>query len=180
MKMRVDHIKDKPCLLNVREPVEHFPVLLEMQENGECVFHGPVRADISVEREFDHLKATGRVVVPVEFLCSRCLVPYESVIDSVFRIILRKETVRQSEVEDETELSEDDLVSSTYCGDEIDFAHDIEEQVAMGVPLKPLCDEGCKGLCSSCGADLNSGSCECPKEPVSLKFSSLKDFKISR
>lgn len=180
MKIRIDHIKEKPTLLAVQEPVEVFPVLLQMQADGECVFCGPVTAEVSVGREFDHIKATGRVRVPVELSCSRCLVSYRSDIDSSFRIIFRKETARQSEVEDETELCDDDLIASTYSGDEIDFAHELEEQVAMGIPLKPLCDEGCKGLCPSCGADLNSTGCSCPKDPVSLKFSALKDFKVSR
>jgi len=112
--------------------------------------------------------------------CGRCLATYPSAIDSAFRIIFRKETARQAEVEDETELCDDDLVSSTYSGDEIDLAHEIEEQVAMEIPLKPLCDEECKGLCPSCGEDLNTGSCSCPREPVKIKFSALKDFKASR
>jgi uncharacterized protein len=76
-------------------------------------------------------------------------------------------------------LCDDDLIASTYSGDEIDLAHEIEEQVAMEIPLKPLCDEGCKGLCPTCGTDLNTSCCSCSREPVNLKFSALKDYKIS-
>ncbi|MBK5275523.1 MAG: DUF177 domain-containing protein [Desulfuromonadales bacterium] len=180
MKIRIDHIKNKPYLLTVDKPVANFPVLLQMQSDGECVFRGNVTAEIAVEREFDHLKASGRVQVPVDLVCGRCLATYQSVIDSSFRIIFRKETARQSEVEDETELCDDDLIASTYSGDEIDLAHDIEEQISMEVPFKPLCDEQCKGICPVCGADLNISGCSCSKEPVNLKFSALKDFKVSR
>jgi uncharacterized protein len=180
VKIKIDHIKHTPYELHVEKPVEVFPVLARMQADGECVFTGPVTADITVEREFDHLKAAGRVHVPMTLTCGRCLATYPSAIDSAFRIIFRKETARQAEVEDETELCDDDLVASTYSGDEIDLAHEIEEQVAMDIPLKPLCDEGCKGLCPSCGADLNTGSCSCSREPVNLKFSALKNFKVSR
>ena len=180
MKIRIDHIKHTPYELHVKEPVDVFPVLARMQADGECVFTGPVTADITVEREFDHLKAVGSVHVPITLTCGRCLVTCVSSIDSTFRIIFRKETARHTEVEDETELCDDDLIASTYSGDEIDLAHEIEEQVSMEIPLKPLCDEGCKGLCFSCGADLNTGSCSCSREPVNLKFSALKDFKASR
>jgi uncharacterized protein len=180
VKIRIDHIKNKPYEVQVNEPVETFPVLVRMQADGECVFTGPVSADISVEREFDHLKAVGRIQVPLELTCGRCLVRYASEVNSAFRIIFRKETARQAEVEDETELCDDDLIASTYSGDEIDLAHEIEEQVAMEIPLKPLCGEGCKGLCATCGTDLNTASCGCSKEPVNLKFSALKDFKVSR
>jgi uncharacterized metal-binding protein YceD (DUF177 family) len=29
------------------------------------------------------------------------------------------------------------------------------------MPMKPLCKEDCKGICASCGANLNDDSCEC-------------------
>ena len=180
VKIRIDHIKHKPYELHVEAPIDLFPVLTRMQADGECVFTGPVTGDITVEREFDHLKAIGRVQVPISLTCGRCLVTYASAIDSSFNIIFRKEAERHTDVEDETELCDDDLVSSTYSGDELDLAHEIEEQVAMEVPLKPLCGEGCKGLCPSCGADLNTDSCSCSREPVNLKFSALKDFKVTR
>ena len=48
-------------------------------------------------------------------------------------------------------------------------------------PLVPLCDDECKGLCSTCGANLNEGPCGC--EPASDEddvppnpFAVLKDF----
>ena len=82
--------------------------------------------------------------------------------------------------EEEIELSEQDLVSATYSGDEIDLTHELEEQVAMEIPLKPLCGEGCKGLCPVCGTDLNQAACSCQREQINLKFSALKDFKVSR
>jgi uncharacterized protein len=72
------------------------------------------------------------------------------------------------------------LIATTYSGDEIDLTHEIEEQVAMDIPFKPLCGEECKGLCPVCGTDLNAADCGCSKEPVNLKFSALKDFKVSR
>lgn len=180
MKIRTDLIKHKPVDLKIDEPVDRFPVLQQMQTDGECVFLGGVSAEVSVEREYDHLKATGRVQVPVELVCSRCLASYRTRIDSPFRIIFRKESTRQGEIGEETELSDDDLIASTYNGDEIDLSHELEEQVAMGIPLKPLCGEECKGLCPSCGADLNIADCACSKEPVNLKFGALKDFKVSR
>jgi uncharacterized protein len=179
VKIRIDHIKNKPFELRVEEPVDVFPVLLRMQADGECQFTGPVTSDITVEREFDHLKAVGKVYVPMDLTCGRCLATYASAVDSTFTIIFRKDTAKHAEVEDETELCDDDLVSSTYTGDELDLAHEIEEQVAMEVPLKPLCSDGCKGLCPACGVDLNTDTCTCSREPVNLKFSALKDFKIS-
>ena len=36
------------------------------------------------------------------------------------------------------------------------------EQWLLDVPGYALCREDCKGLCPTCGADLNEGECECP------------------
>lgn len=179
VKIVVDHILDKPLLISFEEPVESFQLLAEMQKDESCHFTGLICGDISVVREFDHLRATGRVTAPVSFSCSRCLVDYDSIIDSSFTIFFRKE-IDNYTAEDEIELGEQDLISSSYSGDEIDLTHEIEEQVAMEVPLKPLCSPSCKGLCQLCGNDLNLSQCSCSNKTVSLKFSALKDFKVSR
>jgi len=181
MKIIVDQIQDKkPFSLHVEEKIESFPVLSGMQHTGDITFTGPIRSDITIEREYDHLRAVGRVAVTVSMACSRCLARYEAVIDSSFTIIFRKGTALDAVEEDEIELNEQDLISSSYSGNEIDFTHELEEQVTMEIPLKPLCSETCKGLCPVCGIDLNKASCDCSRGGFSLKFSALKDFKVSR
>lgn len=178
LKISVDHILDKPFLLDFEEPVETFQLLAEMQRDNFCRFIGPIRGKISVVREFDHLKVNGTVTAPAAFSCSRCLADYDSLIESNFTILLRKDAGEYID-EDEIELGEQDLISSSYSGDEIDLTHEIEEQVVIEIPLKPLCDSSCKGLCHVCGIDLNQSQCSCNNETISLKFSALKDFKVS-
>ena len=178
VKIAVDHILDKPLLLNFEEPVEKFQLLAEMQNGQDCYFTGLIRGEVSVVREFDHLRLNGSVTAPVVFSCSRCLVDYDSLIESNFTIFFRKDVGQYCDQE-EIELGEQDLISSYYSGDEIDLTHEIEEQVAMEMPLKPLCNHSCKGLCQVCGIDLNLSQCSCSDETISLKFSALKDFKVS-
>ncbi|BCS53929.1 DUF177 domain-containing protein [Geobacter sp. SVR] len=180
MKIVVDHIKEKPLVLKNEDDIQAFPVLDRLQSDGDCTFTGPVRSDITVSREYDHIRIAGRVSAPIRLTCSRCLEAYDSAVDSNFSIFFRKGTPEEVPVEDEVELNEQDLISGTYSGDEIDLTHEIEEQVAMEIPLKPLCSENCKGLCSTCGTDLNRGSCTCSREQINFKFSALKDFKVSR
>ena len=179
MKITVDHIHEKPLKMHAEEALELFPLLVGMQSDGACVFTSPVRYDISVAREFDHLRVTGSVNTDVSLVCSRCLATYESPVASAFTIIFRKGTVAEAASEEEAELSEQDLISAVYSGDEIDLTHEIEEQIAMEVPFKPLCGENCKGLCPECGTDLNQASCSCSGNRINFKFSALKDFKVS-
>ena len=180
MKIVVDHIKDKPLLIHFDESVGVFPLLAGMQNDSGCSIAGNIRGDITVAREYDNIRVTGRVTAPLALSCSRCLEDFTSFVDTNFTIIFRKDSVVTSSTEDELELGEMDLLSSTYSGDEIDLTHEIEEQIVMEIPLKPLCSESCKGLCHECGIDLNTSGCSCNIEPVRLAFSALKDFKVTR
>jgi len=180
VKITVDHIHEKPLALHAEEAVELFPVLVGMETAGECSFTSPITYDVTAAREFDHLRVAGSVHTSVSLCCSRCLATFESEIKSDFTIFFRRGTVEEAASEEETELSEQDLISATYSGDEIDLTHEIEEQVAMEVPLQPLCGRNCKGLCPECGTDLNQASCSCSDKQFNFKFSALKDFKISR
>lgn len=180
MKIALDHLQHKPISLHIEEPVGYFPVLAAMQQDKVCIFTGPVICDVTATREYDNIRVNGRASVPVSHSCSRCLADFDSFVDLSFTLIFRKDTQRHSGDESEVELNEIDLLSSVYEGDEIDLTHEIGEQVAMEIPLKPLCDEECKGLCHNCGTDLNSSDCSCSKETTSFAFSALKNFKVSR
>jgi len=180
VKLIVDHIKDAPITIHIDEPVGTFPLLAGMQNDKSCCISGKIEGDVTVIREYDHIRVAGRITAPLALSCSRCLADYSSFIDTSFTIFFRKESPITPSVEDELELGEMDLLSSSYSGDEIDLTHEIEEQIAMEIPLKPLCSEECRGLCHVCGIDLNTSSCSCGKEPVSLTFSALKDFKVTR
>jgi uncharacterized protein len=177
MKVRTDHIKETAREFSFNEPVASFPVLVEMAAAGVCHFTGSLQVTISASRELDHYRVEGSVSVPVQLDCSRCLCRFDRTIFSRFTIFFREGTTTQDD-EDEVELEERDLISASFSGDEIDLMPEIAEQVVLGIPLKPLCSEACKGLCPHCGIDLNSGSCTCSTESKQSKFAALKDFKV--
>ena len=178
MKLVVDHIKDTPIEMHIDEPVETFPLLAGMQDDKNSCITGKIQGDVTVTREYDNIRVTGRITAPLALSCSRCLADFTSFVDTSFTIFFRKENAIATSAEEELELGEMDLFSSAYSGDEIDLTHEIEEQIAMEIPLKPLCRDDCMGLCHGCGTDLNTSSCSCGKEPASLTFSALKDFKV--
>ncbi len=43
----------------------------------------------------------------------------------------------------------------------LDFTPELREEMLLSIPVKVLCREDCKGLCSNCGANLNVDSCGC-------------------
>lgn len=58
----------------------------------------------------------------------------------------------------------------------------VREQVLLEVPIRPLCDVACRGLCPACGQDLNElGGAPCPcgraQAPGDLRLQALTDIK---
>lgn len=176
MKIRVADITDKAKFINTVEDVTLYPTLLQAQDAGECHFLSPVTVSLSVVREFDHIRVQGSVGTTVSLSCSRCLGEYTAEVSSSFTIFYIKAVSTQPE--DEVELDEQDLISATYSGDEIDFTDEVAEQILLEIPYKPLCSEECNGLCASCGTDLNNSDCSCSSTAVSMAFSSLQELKV--
>lgn len=176
MKLRINDIKDKELSLAAEEPVSGYPILTAIESAGECRFLAPLRMHLTAAREYGHFRVHGAVSTDVGLTCSRCLVGFSSEITSKFTIFYLPGAV--TPLDEEVELSEEDLVSVPFEGDEIDLAPEIAEQIGMEIPYKPLCSEECKGLCASCGVDLNNGECACSHGKTSLKFSALNNFKL--
>lgn len=61
----------------------------------------------------------------------------------------------------EQELAETDLNMVSLSEPVLDTRPIVIEQIHLGIPMKPLCREDCKGLCGQCGGDLNEGPCGC-------------------
>ncbi len=178
MKINTEHIRESVREFSFSEPPESFPVLAELAAKGDCCFKGAVQVVIKAIREFDHYRVQGNVTVPVQLICSRCLSGFDYLISSDFVIFFSEGSVAKED-EDEVELGELDLVSSVFSGTEIDLMPEISEQIILDIPIKPLCSETCRGLCPSCGSDLNKATCDCVIEPKQSKFSILKNFKVS-
>ena len=85
---------------------------------------------------------------------------------------------KADEVAPEAELTDDELDLSVYEGDEIDLAPLLREQIILALPTRPLCDEHCKGLCPSCGVNLNLESCRCAATAGDPRLAVLRNIKI--
>ena len=59
-------------------------------------------------------------------------------------------------------------------GDALDITEIVENSIISTLPIKRLCSKNCKGLCQSCGANLNKEACNCNNEDVDLRLAGLK------
>ena len=67
-----------------------------------------------------------------------------------------------------------------YSGKTIDLAPALREQILLAAPPSPLCDEACKGLCPTCGKDLNAGDCGCEKTAIDPRWATLKSIQLQK
>ena len=91
--------------------------------------------------------------------CGRCLEPFAAPVATEFELLLLPAPA--SESPDEEELSARELDLDVYTGETVDLEALVREQIILLVPLKPLCQEDCRGLCPGCGANLNRETCPC-------------------
>lgn len=55
----------------------------------------------------------------------------------------------------------------------LDLDAPICDEILLSFPMRVLCKDDCKGLCSGCGADLNTEPCRCTKKEIDPRFASL-------
>ena len=149
--------------------VQHTP-------EGGCITVRIANGMLSVANTGDAILIQGTAAGDAATQCARCLedVTYglEGDIEGYFLV----------GGEEEAETPED------MEGDEFDFLPDnrkidlvplIVAALLLEVPLVPLCDDDCKGLCPQCGANLNEGPCGCSRDEADVEaspFAALKNF----
>ncbi len=74
----------------------------------------------------------------------------------------------------------DEIDAEPFNGKTIDLDPVVREQVLLALPVSVLCREDCKGLCSTCGQDLNEKNCGHGKtKEVDVRLAKLKDIKLN-
>jgi uncharacterized protein len=143
---------------------------------------GAARADLDLYADGTHVFATGPFRGHLVVACSRCVGPVRLELDDKLRVTFMPpgempEEGEAGEGEDGLEVREEDLDTFPFDGERVDLEPVLREQFVLAVPFAPLCAETCKGLCSQCGIDLNTGTCACEK-PVDPRLAALKGLKI--
>jgi uncharacterized protein len=130
--------------------------------------------DVNLRLERDGLDVfvSGEVRAAVSQACGRCLEPSPAEVTATLDVRL----VPRPSTADNVELAADDLDVDFYDKDLIDIGALIDAETTLALPMKPLCREGCLGLCRVCGGNRNVVKCECPVRPPDPRLAALKDL----
>ncbi len=134
----------------------------ELPVEEEFRLAAPVGLDVEIHKDASKVRVTGTVVTTLQFGCSRCLEPFDIAVDPrstpCFCRWLRMRAA------DEQEVADEDLGVSFYKDETLDLGELMREQFYLALPMKPLCQPDCKGLCPVCGINRNRETCTCQAE----------------
>lgn len=141
-----------------------------VEEN--TVFLESVHVEGVVHRIGEEILIKGRLTTRLNFICCRCLAPFEFPVDSAFNLIYLPEELEAHK----EQLENEDLSKLFYQKRSIDLEDVVLEQLNLTFPLRPLCSDNCQGLCPVCGNLVNEGTCSCTKSEADHRLDKLKTF----
>ncbi len=110
----------------------------------------------------------GKVKTLIQLPCSRCLKDFSYPISTDIEM----ELVPNSKAHDFSE--DEDCIF--FEGDVVDISASVHGAIFMAIPIIPLCQEDCRGLCSNCGTDKNTGDCSCSDQDIDPRWEKLKNL----
>jgi uncharacterized protein len=143
-------------------------------EERQFAIESPVIFEVLIKKQDDNIRITGPVRSTAKMVCSLCLGEFSCSIDAYLDVeLVPKGLIPQAS---DIELRPDDLDIYYYEGDEIDLDPFIYDEVLLNLPVRPVCKEGCAGLCQSCGTNRNIESCSCHQDVNTAFGEKLKFF----
>jgi uncharacterized protein len=160
--------------INVSEiPPEGLEIVLTKEAGiGSVKAVSPCHIALRLSKSGSEVNISGEVGCKVELQCSRCLNVFQYDIHSAVDVMFRPAT--QIDKEGCFELHKEDLDIAFYKNNILDIDDIANEQLALNIPMKPLCSAECRGICPDCGADMNKNQCECKGRNIDERFKVLE------
>jgi uncharacterized protein len=124
----------------------------------------PVAAQLHLERVSDGVVVRGEIAAHWEGQCSRCL----TAVDADVRVHV-DELFEEEPIEGETYRLDHDIA---------DLEPMVRDALTLELPLAPVCDEACQGLCPVCGIDRNHASCDCATDEPDPRWAALRSLDL--
>lgn len=171
MRIRVHDIEESPKEFLWEEPTDELNDLLAQGAVRDYAFAGPAAVQLCYYRAGLELFFSGRAVGPVLGSCARCLEAFTFRLEVPYAFVLVPHGQRGGGD------AQEDVNLSYYRGHEVDPWPLIREQVVLSLPMQPLCNPDCRGLCSSCGTNLNTSACRCALSPPQPRFAAVSAYR---
>jgi uncharacterized protein len=148
-----------------------FDVETDFELENNCNISSGVKGDFTLMKldEGINVQLTD-VELDITCKCSKCLEKFtETIFIPEMQRVFLFEEVKNSD-------DEFDVFYVNKRHSEIDATDMIRQEIILHFQLNPLCSNSCKGLCYSCGTNLNKKTCSCEKKE-SKENKPLHDLK---
>lgn len=162
MKVLISEIPEEGIDVDLKEKIESDSIL------------SPISARLKIVKIGSEVMVKGNVIADVILQCSRCLVDFRYKLDVPVDVVYHP--IDELKGEERHEIMVEELNLDFYSKDEMDIVSLVKEQIVLNIPMKPLCTDLCRGICLTCGNNLNLGKCSCAEKDSDSKFVMLKQL----
>ncbi len=134
-----------------------------------------VTAELDIQKSGEEYFCQGLVEATVQLECSRCLKEFDTRVGNKtdFIVCFEKPYADRSN----KGLDDEDYVFFQGSDLRADLTDIVRQTIILAVGMKPLCAEDCRGLCPTCGVNLNEHTCTCNVEKIDARWEGLKGLR---
>ena len=132
----------------------------------KLVFTMPVSVDVTYAFDGEGFGVNGVLSSKLLMNCTKCNAEFEQDFSVSFSERFIKATDEEAE----------ELECYPFSGEVLKLDQMITDLIILNAPLYGLCKPDCKGLCPTCGCDLNTMQCSCSKSVKNASFASLEEL----
>lgn len=138
--------------------------------NSSYLIKGKVKIYVKVMNLGDKkIEVDGSFESTILIPCSRCIKEVPYTINENFSKDFDLNYANEDSPDDEEQLKYLD-------GYNLNIIQLISDEILLHFPMKVLCSNNCKGICKTCGCDLNMNSCNCDKTDIDPRMDVFKDI----
>lgn len=144
----------------------------EFKIGDDYAFSSNIKAKLTLMKIEDGIHAfVENMKTSLTLKCMKCMDEYN------FKITLDQAERVYFFEDQKDELDQFDVFYVDKKSFTIDISDFLRQEIILHFPMIPVCSSSCKGLCSTCGKNLNDGSCKCkPVEKDNKPLAILKDL----
>src|SRR5262245_36537710 len=171
--LSLESVLDEPLRVEAELPVSVAAI-----DREPLLALSPLRLTGELSRIEGGYALAARLAYEGQLECSRCLAPYPFQEDEAFTLLLAPRPAPSGAAKD-VELAPADLDTQDYDPNQarVWLPPIADDRVQMALPMKPLCRPDCRGLCPTCGKDLNLGACACKRDTVDPRWEALRGLR---
>ncbi|MFT7502139.1 MAG: hypothetical protein ACI91Q_000945 [Gammaproteobacteria bacterium] len=147
----------------LRRPGATLPVVEEILAEALGVVHerlnGEIHVEIKLESMNDGIAVTGTVGAPWVAPCRRCLKDLSG--------------VARVDIDERYQIEIIDEDAYPIENGQLDLVPMVRELAMIELDAEQVCQLDCKGLCPTCGIDLNKAPCNCDNTVTDHRWSAL-------